>query len=91
MSDDGRVAPPWTWQATSVAGVVAIALHVFGGAAVEEMTGLFVVITVTGVLYLLYRWGQYREKPASDEDERTEERRKEMEAEAGGYGGNAGG
>ncbi|MFC6974547.1 hypothetical protein ACFQL1_07405 [Halomicroarcula sp. GCM10025709] len=44
-------------------------------------------IAAVGVVYLLYRWGKYRETDGGDSDRRE----KEMRAEAGGYGGNGGG
>ncbi|NIB98000.1 hypothetical protein [Halobacterium sp. R2-5] len=81
------VAPAWVWLATAVCGVLAVAVHVAGGAAYETPVGVLTGATVAGVLYLLYRWGQLRETPTSEKSEKD----KEMEAEAGGYGGNGGG
>lgn len=81
------VAPVWLWLATAVCGVLAVAVHLVGGAAYETSVGVLTGATGIGVLYLLYRWGQVREKPTRE----TSDREKEMEAEAGGYGGNGGG
>ncbi|MCD2198934.1 hypothetical protein LPA44_03350 [Halobacterium sp. KA-4] len=81
------VAPAWVWLATAASGVLAAVVHVVGGAAYESAVGVLTAGAVVGVLYLLYQWGQIREKPTSAKSDRE----KEMEAEAGGYGGNGGG
>ncbi|CQH61504.1 uncharacterized protein HHUB_3469 [Halobacterium hubeiense] len=81
------VAPAWVWLSTAASGVLAAGIHVAGGAAYESAVGVLTAGAVVGVLYLLYQWGQIREKPTSE----TSDREKEMQAEAGGYGGNSGG
>ena len=88
MSDlsPADVAPRWVWLATAVCGVLAVTVHSVGGEAYISLVRILVGATVAGVLYLLYRWGQIREKEPSNKSERE----KEMEAEAGGYGGNGG-
>lgn len=79
------LAPPWVWLATAASTVLAVGAYVVGsgGTVVDVLTAGAVV----GVLYLLYQWGQTREKPTTEKSDRE----KEMEAEAGGYGGNGGG
>lgn len=88
MSDHSYsdLAPAWVWLATATSGVLATAVHVVGGAAYETAVGLLVAATAVGVVSLLYRWGQIREREPSEESDRE----KEMKAEAGGYGGNGG-
>jgi len=81
--------------AAALSGAAAATLHASGGAAVEQVTGVLVGVAAASVLGVLYVHGQTRgdDQPAEggdDVDEKTKQRRKEMEAEAGGFGGNAG-
>ena len=74
-----------------LSGTLAAALHVLGGAAVEQVTGVFVGVCAAATLGVLYIHGQRRERDGGDDaDDDTRRKQKEMEAEAGGYGGNAG-
>jgi len=93
MSDPTQapVAPSWTWKLTAVAAVLATAAAVVDGPWPGSVTAALVGVAGLGVVYLLYAWGQRRERDGGDRDDGHAERRKEMEAEAGGYGGNAGG
>lgn len=81
------VAPAWVWLATAACGVLAVVVFAVGGAAYGTLVEVLAAATSAGVLYLLYRWGQVREKEPSEKSDRE----REMEAEAGGYGGNGGG
>lgn len=74
-------------------GVLAAALHVLGGAAVEQVTGVSVGVAVVATLGVLYVHGQRREDDDGDGDElddETKRKQKEMEGRAGGMGGNGG-
>ena len=79
------LAPPWVWLATAASSVLAVGVSVVGSGG--TVGRVLTAAAVVGVLYLLYRWGQVREKPTSEKSDRE----KEMEAEAGGYGGSGGG
>lgn len=81
------VAPRWIWLATAACGVLAPTVYVVGGGAYAALVEVLAGTAAVGVVYLLYRWGQVREKPSSEKSDRE----KEMEAEAGGYGGSGGG
>jgi hypothetical protein len=82
--------PTWTWRAAAGSAVLAVLSLLFGGPATELLTGALAAVFLLTATYLLYEWGQYREKP-SDGGGDDDERRTEMQAEAGGYGGNGGG
>lgn len=88
-ADSPSSAPRWTWLVTLGAAVLASFTHLLAGARLEQLTGAFTLVAVVGVLYLLYKWGQERDPSASEDGKSDRER--EMEAEAGCYGGNAGG
>lgn len=96
MTDTGAtdIAPYWVWGLTGVSAAVAVVSHFLGGSTTELFTGGAVALAIVGTVYLLYGWGQHRERPSmgADEDESSErERERQMMAEAGGYGGNGGG
>jgi hypothetical protein len=93
MSDANQapVAPPWTWKLTALAALLATAAAVVDGPWAGSVTATLVGIAGVGVVYLLYAWGQHREREDGGADDGRGQRRKEMEAEAGGYGGNGGG
>jgi hypothetical protein len=78
----------------AVSAAIAATLHVVGGTAVEQVTGVSVGVAAAAALGVLYVHGQRRDTDGGDDnddiDDGTERRQKEMEAEAGGYGGNAG-
>ncbi|WP_336036000.1 hypothetical protein [Halobacterium yunchengense] len=88
------VAPRWVWLATAASAVLAVAAHLAGGvaaAAVAPLAG----VTAVGVTALLYGWGQVRDEyddgEGGDDGDGTDRRERELEAEAGGYGGSQGG
>lgn len=82
----GPVAPLWTVHVTLGSGICALVSYVLGGG---RITGDLTAVALVGVTYLLYKWGQHRDPPSKySDDERRRRREKEMEAEAGGYGGN---
>lgn len=84
------VAPAWTWAVTAGSAALAVLSALVGGSATAPVTTGLAVVAGVGTVYLLYRWGQRRERsPGSDDGDGR--RRKEMEAEKGGYGGSGGG
>lgn len=87
------IAARWVWGAVLGSAVLAILSHVLGGSSTERITGVLTIATLLGIVYLLYRWGQVRERVSPPEDTDSEEHRRqqEMKAEAGGFGGNGGG
>lgn len=77
----------------AASGVLAAALHVLGGTAVEAVTGVSVGVAVVATLGVLYVHGQRREDDDGDGDEaddHTKRKQKEMKGRAGGMGGNGG-
>jgi len=89
--DPTDVAPAWTWGTTAVVAFLAVLSVLVGGVVPSVVTAGLGALTVVGVVYLLYRWGQYREPPSRGSDDETRrENEKKMEAEAGGYGGDSG-
>jgi len=86
MADEESVwVSHWIVLATLLGAVVSALGYTVGLPYVKYVT----VFTALGVTYILYRWGQYREGPSKSSNEPEQRRReKEMEAEAGGYGGN---
>jgi membrane protein implicated in regulation of membrane protease activity len=81
------VAPRWIWLATAACLVLAPTVYAVAGGAYATLVQVLAGAAAVGVLYLLYRWGQVREKPSSEKSDRE----REQEAEAGGYGGSGGG
>lgn len=81
--------PPWVGWVVVGSAALAILSHLVGGSGTTRLTGLFTATFLAGVLYLLYLWGQHREPPRNGGDDGKRE--KEMQAEAGGYGGSGGG
>jgi hypothetical protein len=73
-----------------LSGALAVALHVLGGTAVEQVTGVFVGVAAAATLGVLYIHGQTRERGDTEDedevDENTKRRQKELEGEKGGAG-----
>ncbi|MUV60800.1 hypothetical protein [Halobacterium sp. CBA1126] len=83
--DDSPWVPRWTVLATAATGVVAALAYALTLPYASYAAG----ITAVGVLYVLYKWGQQRERPSKYSDDPDEKRRQmEQEGRAGGYGGN---
>jgi len=89
MSDlsPSDVAPRWVWLTTAACVVLAPTVYAVAGRADAALARVLAGAAAVGVVYLLYRWGQVREKPSSEKSDRE----REQEAEAGGYGGSGGG
>lgn len=83
------VAPAWTWAVTAGSALLAALSFAVGSATGPVTTGA-TAVAAAGALYLLYRWGQRRERPSGDGDG-DGRREKELEAEKGSYGGGGGG
>lgn len=82
------VAPTWVWLATVICGALTVTVAAVDAVAYSfSLVEILAGATGVGVLYLLYRWGQLRERNSPNKGDRE----REMEAEAGGYGGSGGG
>lgn len=82
----GPIAPLWTWHVTLGSATLALVSHFIGGG---RITSVLTTVTLTGITYLLYKWGQHRDPPSKySDDDSKRQKEMEMEAEAGGYGGN---
>lgn len=83
--DDAPWVPRWTVLATLASAVLAVLAYALGVPYGSHATA----VTAVGATYVLYKWGQYRERPSKYSDD-PEKKRREMEQEgrAGGYGGN---
>ncbi|SEV89342.1 hypothetical protein [Halobacterium jilantaiense] len=71
----------------ALSGAMAVALHVLGGAAVEQVTGVSVGVAVVATLAVLYIHGQRRGSGDSKEDADESSERRKQEAEARKSGG----
>ena len=71
----------------ALSGGTAVALHVLGGAAVEQVTGVSVGVAVVATLATLYVHGQRRDAGDSEEDADESRDRRKREAEARKSGG----
>lgn len=90
QSESNFDPPLWLGVVLLGSAVLALVTYVLDGALAARLSRGFAVVAGSGVLYLLYRWGQHRDPPSGGGGS-TERREKEMEAEAGGYGGSGGG
>ncbi len=84
MGDESPWVPRWTVLATAASGVLAALAYALGVPYGTHLTAA----TAVGTTYVLYKWGQHRERPSKYSDD-PEQKRREMEQEgrAGGYGG----
>ncbi|CQH60951.1 uncharacterized protein HHUB_3331 [Halobacterium hubeiense] len=81
-SDEEFDPPTWTRWALLTSVVGAAGSWWLNGPAL--LTDLLAAVAVLTVVYLLYLWGQHRDPPGGNGGGKRE---REMEAEAGAYGG----
>jgi len=94
LTEPGGVYEPSRGQrilavVAAVSAAVAATLHVVGGTAVEQVTGVFVGVAVAATLGVLYIHGQRRDPPAGGggSDGGGDEDRREREVQARKSGG----
>ena len=86
MGDEGSPwVPLWTVHVTLSSALLVIPSYLVRSPHANSVTA----VAIVGVTYILYKWGQYRDRPSKKRDDSSEKRR-EMEAEAEAGGATAG-
>ena len=81
MVDDGsRWVPVWTVHVTLASTLFLVPSYL----AESQHTNSATAVTVVGVTYILYKWGQYRDPPSKNSDDSSKRTEMKAEAEAGG-------
>ena len=84
-TDDDPWVPRWTVVATLATALLAALAFAFGVPYGSHAAA----VAAVGATYVLYKLGQYRDRPSKYSDD-SEKRQREMEQEgrSGGHGGN---
>jgi hypothetical protein len=84
-TDDDPWVAPWTVVATLASAILAALAFALGVPYGSHAAA----VAAAGATYVLYKWGQHRERSSTYSDDSDEKRREmEQEGRSGGYGGN---